>query len=110
MSRQDVQLVFRLKFTEGREGSTATAAFWVADAANALQFPETDVAWTYRDHAANDAKPRNLAVDRVVAPLSAAKARAEALELNRAGRFDEARELLEKIADRIAVIPLPDLL
>ena len=41
---------------------------------------------------------RDLTVDREVARLHAARARAEALELNRLGHYDAARALLEQTA------------
>jgi Ca-activated chloride channel family protein len=102
VSRQDVSLVFRLVFPQAREGSTMRAIFSVQDAGSVLQFADTDVVWTYRDHAANDAQPRNVVVDRAVAQLYAAKAQAEALELNRAGRFDRAERLLQAVRRRVA--------
>ena len=102
VSRQELSVVFKLKFPTGAEGSTTTAVFCARDEAAALRATEADVVWTYRDHAANDAQPRDIAVDRAVAHLYAAKARTEALELNRAGRFDEAQKRLEATARRIA--------
>lgn len=101
VSRQDVSLAFRLRFPEGQAGKTARVLVSVADAQGALREPDTDLLWTYADHAANDGQRRNVAVDRVVAALHAARAKAEALELNAAGRFDEARARLEAVARRI---------
>ena len=48
--------------------------------------------------AACDTQARDLTVDREVARLHAARARAEALELNRQGHYDAARALLEQTA------------
>ena len=67
----------------------------------AISVPDTDAIWTYADHPANDTQPRNVAVDRAVARLYAAQAIAEALELNRAGRFEEATARLKATARRI---------
>ena len=100
-ARQEVALVFALKFPAGVEGQTASALFSVSDAAGELAAPESDVVWTFADHRANDAQPRNVVVDRAVAQLYAAAARAEALELNRAGRFPDAKARLEAAAQRV---------
>jgi Ca-activated chloride channel family protein len=101
-SRQDVELVFRLKFPAGKERDTGRAIFSVTDSRSALSLPDTDAIWTYADHSANDAQSRNAIVDRAVAKLYAAQAIAEALELNRAGRFEQAAARLKATARRIA--------
>lgn len=75
--------------------------FGITDARGAIREPDTDAIWTYADHAANDAQPRNVVVDRAVAKLYAAQAAAEALQLNRAGRFEEAAARLKATARRI---------
>lgn len=100
-SRQDVEIVFRLNFPNGKAGETGRVIFSVRDARGAISVPDTDAIWTYADHPANDTQPRNVLVDRAVARLYAAQATAEALELNRAGRFDEAAARLKKTARRI---------
>jgi Ca-activated chloride channel homolog len=100
-SRQDVELVFRLNFPNGKVGGAGRALFSVTDAGGALRLPDTDAIWSYADHHANDTQPRNVVVDRAVAKLYAARATAEALELNRAGRFDDATARLKATADRI---------
>ncbi len=100
-SRQDVEVVFRLKFPNGKAGDSARAIFSVTDARGAISEPDTDAIWTYADHRANDTQPRNVIVDRAVAKLYAAQAAAEALELNRAERFDEATARLGATARRI---------
>jgi len=63
---------------------------------------EEMVTWTYATHAENDAQRRDVEVDREVATLYAARARAEATEANRHGDLDRARRVLERTADRIA--------
>ncbi len=101
VSRQDVEVVLRLKFPHGAAGQTARALFGVTDAPGAIREPDTDAIWTYADHRANDTQPRNVSVDRAVAKLYAAQAAAEALELNRAGRFADAAARLQATAERI---------
>jgi hypothetical protein len=60
-----------------------------------------ELTWRYASHAANDTQPRDRVVDREVAKLYAARARADATEANRHGRLDEARRCLERTAARI---------
>lgn len=100
-ARQEVSVVLGLKFPRGRAGDHASVVFGVADADEALRMPDTDIVWTFADHAANDAQPRNRVVDRAVARLYAAIAADEAIALNRAGRFKEAASRIEKTARRI---------
>jgi Ca-activated chloride channel family protein len=100
-SRQEVSIVLRLTFPAGEEGKTARAIFGVTDANGAIREPDTDVIWTFADDHANDAQARKVVVDRAVARLYAARAKAEALELNSAGRFEEAGARLEATARRI---------
>jgi len=101
VSRQAVSLVVRLQFPQGANASTATALFSLSDDGGVLEAGQTDAIWTYRGHEENDRQPRNVVVDREVAKLYAAKARAEALELNRAGRYEDAQRRLKATADRI---------
>jgi Ca-activated chloride channel family protein len=100
-ARQEVALVFRLKFPAGRSGEYASALFNVTDAARGLSIPDSDIIWTFAGHAENDAQPRNRTVDRAVAELYAAAARAEALEMNREGRYEDSGARLEEIARKI---------
>jgi Ca-activated chloride channel family protein len=80
---------------DGRTGAAAGAADPKADA------PEARLTWTYADNAANDAQPRDPVVDRAVATQYAARARQEAVHLNRAGDYDAARRALQGVARRI---------
>jgi len=57
--------------------------------------------WSYAADRAHKAQPREVFVDREVARLCAARARADALELNREGKYKEARAVLGKTARRI---------
>lgn len=101
VSRQDVALVLELTFRAGEEGKAIAVTFGVADAAAALAAADAVVTFTFADHAANTQQPRNVDVDRAVARLHAARAQAEAIELNRASRFDQAPVSLEATARRI---------
>jgi hypothetical protein len=62
---------------------------------------EGEVRWTYASHVDNDRQERDGEVDRAVAELYAARARAEATEANRAGDLGHARRILERTAKRI---------
>jgi len=57
--------------------------------------------WTYADDRTNDAQVRDRDVDRAVARQFAARARQEAVQLNRRHEFDAARHVLEGTAKRI---------
>ena len=57
--------------------------------------------WSYASDRSQQGQPPEVIVDRAVALLYAARARADALELNREGTYKEARAILEKTARRI---------
>ncbi|MGH7679149.1 MAG: vWA domain-containing protein [Gemmatimonadaceae bacterium] len=93
VSGQELDVVVKVVFPRGEEGSTAGVEAELLQVAGFV--------WTYASHDANDAQPRNREVDRAVAQLYAARARAEATEANREGRYDRARRVLEATARRI---------
>jgi len=98
---QDVELVLALRFPEAAVGAATTAFFTVSDRDSVLKADGCSVEWTYADHAANDAQPRNPEVDRAVARLYAARARQEAVHLNRIGEFSAARQAVRGVVNRI---------
>lgn len=57
--------------------------------------------WTYASHAENDAQRRDREVDRAVAGIYAARARAEATEANREGDYDRAERAIAGTVRRI---------
>ena len=101
VSAQEVAVVVALKFPAGPAGAEFPVKIAVTDRDGALDAPAQALRWTVATDPINDAQPRDLAVDRAVAALYAARARAEALEMNRAGRYGEARTRLERTARRI---------
>ena len=101
-ARQQVALVFAIKFPSGTARSAIGASFKVSDGRAVLNAPETDILWTFADHAPNDAQPRNGEVDDAVAILEAAAARAEALELNRLGQFEGSSARLKRTWARLS--------
>ena len=107
VSGQVLSLVLRMTFDYGEVGHEVGVAVRVSDRDGAFDRarPALDaitVAWTYADHPANDAQPRDRDVDRVVARLFAERVKQEAVHLNREGRYDEARSAIEGVRRRIA--------
>jgi Ca-activated chloride channel family protein len=98
VSGQEVNAVIVLTFPTGAEGSVVDVRFSLTDRDGVLAAPPQGVRWTFASHRDNDAQPRDRVVDRAVAELQAANAREQALDLNRLGKFDEARRLLEALA------------
>ena len=101
VSGQQLDVVVALKFPKGHAGDTVAVEFGLAELEGALVAPRRAAGWSYGAVRAVTGQPREVIVDRAVARLYAARARAEALELNRAGKYKEARAILEKTARRI---------
>ncbi len=101
VSGQEVEVVIALKFPTGREGEQVTVHFTVTDRDAVLAGAPADSVWTFAGDAENDAQSRDRVVDRAVALLHAARAREEAVDFNREGRFEEARRVLEAVQRRI---------
>ena len=101
VSGQAVDLVVKLSFPVGAPGDVIAAEFGLVDGAGIPAAPSATARWTYAPHKENDRQPRERAVDRQVATLYAARARAEATEHNRAGYFERARSVLTATARRI---------
>jgi Ca-activated chloride channel family protein len=98
---QQVELVLRVRFPEMPEGAQASAFFTIADRDGVLKADGCTLAWLHASHAANDAQPRDRNVDRAVARIHAARARMEAVRLNRLGDYTDARHALQSVARRI---------
>ena len=73
----------------------------VFDAGGRASASDARLSWAYTDDAANDAQPRDTEVDRAVATQFAARARQEAVRLNRAGDYGSARRVLDATGRRI---------
>jgi Ca-activated chloride channel family protein len=101
VSEQELAVVLAVALPRGVIGERASIR--IALSANGALFPtaECEVTWTYASHEENDRLPRDREVDREVAALYAARARAEATEANRIGDFGRARRVLERTAARI---------
>ncbi len=98
---QQVEVVLRVRFPDMPEGVATAAFFTIADRDGVLKADGCTLAWTHASHADNDAQPRDRDVDRAVARIHAARARTEAVRLNRLGEFGAARHALRGVAGRI---------
>ncbi len=98
---QKVEIVLRVRFPQVDEGAQTTAFFTIADRDGVLKADGCTLSWEHASHAANDDQPRDRDVDRAVARIHAARARLEAVQLNRQGEFDHARQALRGVARRI---------
>jgi len=101
VSNQELAVVVRVTFAPGAEGEQATVRLAMPGDGLLDDRAEAELTWRYASHAANDSQPRDRVVDREVAKLYAARARADATEANRHGRLGEARRCLERTAARI---------
>lgn len=103
VSGQQLDVVLALDFPRGEIGQSVSAFFTLNDRDGVLagRAGGCSVTWQYADHAANDAQPRDRDVDRAVAQLYAARAREDALDLNRRGDFTAAGAALRGVAERI---------
>ena len=98
---QKVELVLRVRFPQADEDAQTTAFFTIADRDGVLKADGCTLTWEHASHTANDAQPRDRDVDRAVARIHAARARLQAIELNRLGDFTGARRAVRGVARRI---------
>ena len=107
VSGQTVEVVLRLSFPYGELGREAGLIVALTDRDGRFAGTATGAAeparlsWTYADDRANDAQPRDPAVDRAVAMVFAARARQEAVASNRGGDFVHAGRVMAATARRI---------
>jgi hypothetical protein len=101
VSGQELSVILKLTCPTGREGETLSIGATVKDADNVLGAAMAGLSWTWASHAANDAQHRDRDVDVAVARVYAARARREAVEMNRHGQFAQAGWQLESVAGKI---------
>ena len=101
VSSQQLELVLQFVMPVGQPGDQITSDFWLSDAEGTLGTTSHATRWTFAGHAENDTQARNRVVDRAVATVYAARARAEATECNRHGDFRRAHHVLTATAQRI---------
>jgi Ca-activated chloride channel family protein len=100
VSSQEVDVIVRFNFDRGEIGQrVSTRAYLLSGDATPVRSDE--IQWTYASHVENDRQPRDREVDRRVAELYAARARADATEANRNGDFAAARHAIEASVARI---------
>jgi Ca-activated chloride channel family protein len=101
VTEQHLRVVLRVNFPFGEIGATRTISIELTDRDGTFRGQTATLGWEYADHRANDLQPRDNEVDREVARLFAARARKEAVELNRAGNYRLATERMQAVANRI---------
>jgi Ca-activated chloride channel family protein len=105
VSEQVVEVVLRLSFPYGQIGQETGMIVAVTDRdavfAGATGRDPVRVTWAYATDRENDVQQRERDVDRAVAGLFAARARQEAVRLNRAGDFEGAQRVLAATRARI---------
>jgi len=104
-SEQVVEVVLRLSFPYGELRQETGVILGLVDRDGVLApvgvAEPTRLSWTYADHRTNDDQARDPEVDRVVARIFAARARQEAVGLNRDGHFEDARRIVRGTGRRI---------
>lgn len=102
---QAVRVVLRLTFPEGTLDTELGLLLSLSDPDQVLEkatgFESLGIAWRFASDRESDAQPREATVDRVIAGLFAARARQEAIALNRNGDWKGARNALEGVARKI---------
>jgi hypothetical protein len=101
VSGQQVEVPLRLSFGFGEVGDLLPGLVSLSDHDGVLDGSAARLSWEYADDRANDAQPRERAVDRTVATIFAARARQRAVELNRRGDYVAASGELKATARKI---------
>lgn len=97
---QVVRFVLALGFPLGDAGRDVGVELTLSDRGGRLAGSVT-VTWAFADGAANDQQARDREVDRVVARTYADRALRDAVDLNRRGEWDPARQALLDVARRV---------
>lgn len=100
-SDERVSVVLRLNFPYGQIGNSTGVMVGLADRDDVLTQGSVKLAWEYASDQANDTQDRDRDVDRAVARIFAARARQEAVALNRAGDYEAAQHAIAGTARRI---------
>jgi Ca-activated chloride channel family protein len=100
---QHARVVLRMTMPSGAHGTELGLLLSVGDRDGALAgTPTLGLQYRFVSDAESYAQPRDVVVDRAVAGLFAARARQEAVRLNRMGDWDGACHALVSVANRIA--------
>jgi hypothetical protein len=104
VAEQRLEVVLRVRFGFGTIGQEVGILVAATDHEGVLAVAgatPVGVGWEYADDRTNDAQPRDRSVDRAVAALFAARARQDAVRLNRAGDFVAAVSAMRGVARRV---------
>lgn len=107
VAEQVIDVVLRITFPYGQLGRETGVIIGLTDrdgvfaAGGRAAASDARLSWTYADDAANNEQPRDADVDLAVATQFAARARQEAVRLNRAGDYVAARKVLDATGRRI---------
>lgn len=104
VSNQDVEMLVRLALPAATAGQEVQLDASLADRDGVLDPSVATITWVPASVQAVEAAPRDGRVVRVLAEMIVASARAEALELNRAGKFAAARRRIERAIDELRAL------
>ncbi|HET7182430.1 MAG TPA: VWA domain-containing protein [Candidatus Limnocylindrales bacterium] len=105
VAEQRLQVVLRVKFGYGQVGREVGLRVDASDREGVLAaagVAPAGIGWEFADDRTNDAQARDRTVDLAVAKLFAARARQEAVQLNRHGDLGRAAHGVRAVAERIA--------
>ncbi len=100
-SNQLVQLCFEVTLPAAEPGGTIALAFALKANREDAPVATTRTAWQYDTPEAAAAAPRDEETQAAVAGVLEARARQDAVEHNRAGRYDEARHAMAWMAEKL---------
>lgn len=101
VSGQEISAALKLELPAGDLADRIDVEVVITDGDGVACAAPERVSWTFASREENDAQPRERRVDRQVAGVYAARARALATECNRHGDYAQAREVLTETARRI---------
>jgi hypothetical protein len=91
VSGQQVSVLFAVNFPPGDKGTAVAIDATLTDRQGVFDATSRGVVLRFAGSRENAAQPRNTDVDRTVAEVYAGRARRKALEINRAGDYEQAR-------------------
>lgn len=101
VSGQELAVVTQFEFAPEAEGTTSQATFTLSSSDGRIAPNPVEQTWMFATDGACDLQARNQQVDEAVGAVYAARARAEAVEMNRRGDFPGAQRTLKTVAQRI---------
>jgi Ca-activated chloride channel family protein len=101
VSGQQTAVVTQFEFAPDAEGAITHATFTLSSSDGRVSQGPVEQTWTFATESACEIQARNQLVDEAVGAVYAARARAEAVELNRRGDFASAERILKEVALRI---------